>query len=180
MDERKSWLKSEWFFNLNKWNDHLKIAFYYSWLYLFAGAYAYSHPVFNCDGLCAADKDVKRGSSSADSRDKIIRGRRRRRMRRGEEKQPRMSGNGHAERWRPARWGWWWTAALTTSCWSRWGPLWKEHPSCLSWDVRWLPWPIIFSCLQDVRKLHKQIQRCYAMNRRAAQPVQVSSHLNDR
>lgn len=27
---------------------------------------------------------------------------------------------------------------------------------------------------QDVRKLHKQIQRCYAINRRAAHPVQVS------
>lgn len=29
-------------------------------------------------------------------------------------------------------------------------------------------------CCQDVRKLHKQIQRCYAINRRAQHPVQVS------
>lgn len=29
-------------------------------------------------------------------------------------------------------------------------------------------------CFQDVRKLHKQIQRCYAINRRAQHPVQVS------
>lgn len=32
---------------------------------------------------------------------------------------------------------------------------------------------IILSCQQDVRKLHKQIQRCYAENRRALHPVQV-------
>lgn len=30
------------------------------------------------------------------------------------------------------------------------------------------------AAFQDVHKLHKQIQRCYAVNRRAAHPVQVS------
>lgn len=54
-----------------------------------------------------------------------------------------------------------------------WGPLRKGYPPCVNWDVHWLSWLIIL-CLQDVRKLHKQIQRCYATNRRALHPVQVS------
>lgn len=33
----------------------------------------------------------------------------------------------------------------------------------------------LFISLQDVSKLHKQIQRCYAENRRALHPVQVSA-----
>lgn len=36
------------------------------------------------------------------------------------------------------------------------------------WDMHWR-----WLCCQDVRKLHKQIQRCYAINRRALHPVQV-------
>lgn len=36
------------------------------------------------------------------------------------------------------------------------------------WDMHWH-----WLCCQDVRKLHKQIQRCYAINRRALHPVQV-------
>lgn len=40
---------------------------------------------------------------------------------------------------------------------------------CRSRDTHWHFW---LSC-QDVRKLHKQIQRCYATNRRALHPVQV-------
>lgn len=52
----------------------------------------------------------------------------------------------------------------------------------LRYDLRvWPSWPMILSCRQDVRKLHKQIQRCYAENRRALHPVQVSGYwLTDR
>lgn len=45
--------------------------------------------------------------------------------------------------------------------------------SVLRYGLRF--WLSLF-CLQDVRKLHKQIQRCYAENRRSSNPVQVSEH----
>lgn len=47
----------------------------------------------------------------------------------------------------------------------------EPYSLCMKRDVFWL-----FLCLQDVRKLHKQIQRCYAINRRASHPVQVRGH----
>lgn len=51
-----------------------------------------------------------------------------------------------------------------------------QYVYILKSEVRyWFFSTIMLSSPQDVSKLHKQIQRCYAENRRALHPVQVSA-----
>ena len=54
---------------------------------------------------------------------------------------------------------------------SGWSPLWTELTRTLRWKCA-ISHSLFFSS-KDIRKLHRQIQRCYAENRRAPHQVQV-------